>query len=135
VIRTMTQEHDAICSLICIWGNQRLISIREQEGNTVHALIINAVELDNERWTHIAVDVAATKNHDAVHVLYVATLSGAIRKYTLLPRSHDACLVEIIEPLPHQRHPTAVARINTMQFLKPQVFSCPWPSVFSSLID
>jgi len=74
---------------------------------------------DHERWTHVAVDVAATKLHDAVHVLYVATLMGVVRKFTVLPRTHQTCLVEIIDPFPPSA-PFLARHIKTMQFLKHQ---------------
>ena len=76
--------------------------------------------VDHERWTHVAVDVAATKLHDAVHVLYVATLTGVVRKFTVLPRTHQTCLVEIIDPFPPSA-PFLARHIKTMQFLKHQV--------------
>ena len=78
------------------------------------------VRHDLQRLSHIAVDVAATKLHYSVHVLYVATLDGIIHKYTVLPRTQETCLVEIIDPFQHgasfvHRH------IKTMHFLKQMV--------------
>lgn len=53
-----------------------------------------------ERLTHITVDVLATSNHIAQHVIYVAASSGEIRKLTLLPSTMETCLVEVWQPVP-----------------------------------
>ena len=77
------------------------------------------IRLDLERFTHVAVDVVTTKIHSSVHVVYVATKDdGLIRKYSVLPRTQEACLVEIIDPF---QPGTVDRRIKTMQFLKQQV--------------
>lgn len=82
------------------------------------------IRLDLERFSHIAVDVVATKIHSSVHVLYVASArDGLIRKYSVLPRTQEACLVEIIDPF-SQHSQMADRQIKTMQFLKQQV--CFW---------
>lgn len=79
------------------------------------------IRLDSERFSHVAVDVVTIKNHATVHVLYVATLpDGVVRKYSVLPRTNEACLVEIIDPFAH-RSDVADREIRTMQFLKAQV--------------
>lgn len=79
------------------------------------------VRLDLERFTHIAVDVVSTKIHKTVYVLYVASApDGIIRKYSVLRRTNEACLVEIIDPFAH-RSTAADRQIKTMQFLKEQV--------------
>ena len=79
------------------------------------------IRLDLERFSHIAVDVVATKIHTSVHVLYVAgAKDGLIRKYSVLPRTQEACLVEIIDPFSHHDR-LASRQIKTMQFLKQQV--------------
>lgn len=78
------------------------------------------VRLDLERFSHIAVDVVATKIHSFVHVLYVASRDGLVRKYSVLPRTQEACLVEIIDPLALSSQ-LADRQIKTMQFLKQQV--------------
>ena len=82
------------------------------------------IRLDGQRLTHVAVDVAHTKLHESVHVLYVATLEGSILKYSVLPRTREACLVEVIEPFQHDDS----SRILTMQFLKAQVCTSPPPA-------
>ena len=82
------------------------------------------IRLDLERLSHIAVDVVATKIHTSVHVLYVASSKdGLIRKYSVLPRTQEACLVEIIDPFSHLSQ-LADRQIKTMQFLKQQVCLC-----------
>ena len=79
------------------------------------------IRLDLERFNHIAVDVVATKIHSSVHVLYVSTGSdGLIRKYSILPRTQEACLVEIIDAFSNHHH-AAHRQLKTMQFLKQQV--------------
>lgn len=79
------------------------------------------IRLDSERLAQIVVDVVATKVHSSVHVLYVASArDGLIRKYSVLPRTQEACLVEIIDPFSGQ---LADRQIKTMQFLKQQVYS------------
>lgn len=79
------------------------------------------IQLDLERFSHIAVDVVATKIHSSVHVLYVASArDGLIRKYSILPRTQESCLVEIIDPFSSLNTP-AQRQIKTMQFLKQQV--------------
>ena len=78
------------------------------------------IRLDLERVSHIAVDVVATKIHSSVHVLYVASRDGLVRKYSILPRTQEACLVEIINPLALSSQ-LADRQIKTMQFLKQQV--------------
>jgi semaphorin 5 len=78
------------------------------------------IRLDLERFSHIAVDVVATKIHSSVHVLYVASRDGLVRKYSVLPRTQEACLVEIINPLAVSSQ-LDDRQIKTMQFLKQQV--------------
>lgn len=79
------------------------------------------IRLDLERFSHIAVDVVATKIHSSVHVLYVASArDGLIRKYSVLPRTQEACLVEIIDPFKSSSQ-LADRQIKTMQYLRQQV--------------
>lgn len=52
---------------------------------------------ERERYTHITTDIVATKLHTSVHVLYVATLEGLIKKISILPRTLESCVVEIWE--------------------------------------
>lgn len=53
-----------------------------------------------ETLTHISVDVLPTKLHRAVHVLYVATADGLVKKISVLPRTQETCVVEIWKPFP-----------------------------------
>lgn len=78
------------------------------------------IQLDSERFNHIAVDVVATKLHSSVHVLYVASRDGLVRKYSVLPSTQEGCLVEIVDPFARLSQP-ADRQIKTMQFLKVQV--------------
>ncbi|XP_064463690.1 semaphorin-5A-like [Ornithodoros turicata] len=67
-----------------------------------------------ERLTHITVDVVPTKyNHDGVHVIFVATLEGGIKKLLVIPRVLETCLIEEIYPFQPGMH-----RIFSMKLLK-----------------
>lgn len=66
-----------------------------------------------ERFTHITVDVLATKQHTSIHVIYVATQEGLIKKLTVMPRTRATCLVEVWNPVPDASVP-----ILGMQYLK-----------------
>jgi chondroitin sulfate proteoglycan 4 len=50
----------------------------------------------------------------------VASRDGLVRKYSVLPRTQEACLVEIINPLAVSSQ-LDDRQIKTMQFLKQQV--------------
>ncbi|XP_043266861.1 semaphorin-5A isoform X2 [Venturia canescens] len=63
-----------------------------------------------ERFTHIAVDVTPTKLHRGVTILYVATVTGLVKKISVLPRTQETCIVEVWGPLP--------SPAMTLQFLK-----------------
>ncbi|XP_073996502.1 semaphorin 5c isoform X4 [Rhodnius prolixus] len=66
-----------------------------------------------ETLLHIAVDTVATKMHKTVHVLYVSTVEGLIKKISVLDRTQKTCVLEIWKPFP----PGApVTKINTLQF-------------------
>ncbi|KAI5706234.1 hypothetical protein M8J75_006147, partial [Diaphorina citri] len=67
-----------------------------------------------ETLTHIAVDVLPTKVHRAVHVMYVATEEGLVKKISVLPRTQTTCVLEIWKPLP----PDTPSSIYSMHFLK-----------------
>jgi hypothetical protein len=58
-----------------------------------------------ERFTHILVDSAFTKHQDSIpiHVLFVATRTGIIKKLSYNPRSRVTCLVEILHPFAEGR--------------------------------
>jgi chondroitin sulfate proteoglycan 4 len=79
------------------------------------------IQLDLVRFNHIAVDVVATKNHSSIHVLYVASRDGLVRKYSVFPGTQERCLVEIVHSFARLSHQSADRHIKTMQFLKGQV--------------
>jgi chondroitin sulfate proteoglycan 4 len=79
------------------------------------------IQLDLVRFNHIAVDVVATKNHSSIHVLYVASRDGLVRKYSVFPGTQERCLVEIVHSFARLSHQSADRQIKTMQFLKVQV--------------
>lgn len=68
---------------------------------------------EKERYTHITTDVLSTKLHKNVHVLYVATLEGLVKKITILPRTLEACIVEVWETSANARSP-----VRNMRFVK-----------------
>lgn len=82
------------------------------------------IQLDLVRFNHIAVDVVATKNHSSIHVLYVASEDGFVRKYSVFPGTQERCLVEIVDPFARLSQPSE-RQIKMMQFLKVQVCRRP----------
>lgn len=82
--------------------------------NAVQATTLSPLHVaETERFTHITVDVLATKLHAVVHVIYVATQDGFIKKINVLPRTQETCIVEIWQPVPY----SSILIIN-LQFLK-----------------
>jgi chondroitin sulfate proteoglycan 4 len=79
------------------------------------------IQLDSVRFNHIVVDVVATKNHSSIHVLYVASRDGLVRKYSVFPGTQERCLVEIVHSFARLSQPSE-RQIKTMQFLKGQVY-------------
>uniref|UniRef100_A0AAR5PWR0 Sema domain-containing protein n=1 Tax=Dendroctonus ponderosae TaxID=77166 RepID=A0AAR5PWR0_DENPD len=78
--------------------------------NAVQATTLDPLHIANlERFTHIAIDVV----HPHIHVIYVATEEGSIKKLTAIPHMKMACVVEIWQVTSNHRH-----SINNMQFLK-----------------
>ncbi|KAL0269384.1 UNVERIFIED_CONTAM: hypothetical protein PYX00_007138 [Menopon gallinae] len=67
-----------------------------------------------ETLVHIAIDVLSTKLHNRVHLLYVSTSDGRIKKISVLPRTKETCVVEVWNPSPME-HPV---QIRTLQYLK-----------------
>ncbi|XP_055544886.1 semaphorin-5A [Wyeomyia smithii] len=66
-----------------------------------------------ERFSHIAIDIIPTKLHERVHIIYVATNNGLIKKISVLPRTKSTCVVEIWRP-----EPTSDSKIRTIQYVK-----------------
>lgn len=67
-----------------------------------------------ETITHIAVDVLPTKLHRAVHVMYVATVEGIVKKISVLSRTQKTCVLEVWKPIPNDVN----IPILTLQYLK-----------------
>ncbi|XP_076067589.1 semaphorin 5c-like [Oratosquilla oratoria] len=67
-----------------------------------------------ETLTHIAVDVVATRLYEHVHVMFVAARDNTIRKLSVLPRTQQTCLLEVLNPFPANSSNT----INSFKFLK-----------------
>lgn len=51
-----------------------------------------------ERFTHIALDSIATKQHTKVQIIYVATDRNLVKKLSILPRTRETCVIEIWQP-------------------------------------
>lgn len=66
-----------------------------------------------ERFTHIALDTVATKLHNKVQVVFVATQQNFIKKLSILPRTKETCVIEIWQPQVDKN-----SKILTMQYLK-----------------
>lgn len=82
------------------------------------------IQLDSVKFNHIAVDVVATQINSSIHVLYVASRDGFVRKYSVLPSTQERCLVEIVDPFARLSQPSE-RQIKMMQFLKVQVCRRP----------
>lgn len=66
-----------------------------------------------ERFTHIALDAIATKQHNRVQIIYVATEMNLVKKLTILPRTKETCVIEVWQPEADKS-----SKILTIQFLK-----------------
>lgn len=67
-----------------------------------------------ERFSHIVVDVVATKTHEGLHVLFVATMDGIVKKLSIFPRTQETCLVEVMHVFPKNH----TQQIKQMKILK-----------------
>lgn len=86
--------------------------------NAVQPVSIDPLhEVKLERYTDIAVDVVDTKHYKSVHVIYIATESGLVKKMTVLPRTQETCLVETWSVIP----PNSSARIRNIKTLRETV--------------
>ncbi|XP_055944138.1 semaphorin-5B-like [Argiope bruennichi] len=72
------------------------------------------LRLELERFSHIVVDTVQTKEHDSVHVMFVASVEGIIRKLVILPDTKETCLIEKIQVFPEGSTDT----IKVMKLLK-----------------
>ncbi|XP_018333129.1 semaphorin-5A, partial [Agrilus planipennis] len=80
--------------------------------NAVQATTLNPLFVSElERFTHITVDITATKLHSSLHVLYVATTEGFVKKLSVLPNTHETCVVEVWQPVVKEN-------ILSIQYLK-----------------
>ena len=66
-----------------------------------------------ERYIHLTIDILSTKLHKSVHMLYVATIQGLIKKISILPSTQETCVIEIWQAVSD----TNIA-IKNIQFLK-----------------
>lgn len=66
-----------------------------------------------ERFKHIAIDKVSTKLHENVRVIYLSNDDGLIKKISVLPRTKQSCLIEVMEP-----ESSRDVQIETMEFVK-----------------
>lgn len=66
-----------------------------------------------ERFKHIAIDKVSTKLHENVRIIYVTTDDGLIKKISVLPRTKESCLIEVMEP-----ESSRDVEVKTMEFVK-----------------
>lgn len=66
-----------------------------------------------ERFTHIALDSIATKQHTKVQIIYVATEKNLIKKLSILPRTSETCVIEVWQP-----NADASSKILSIDYLK-----------------
>ncbi|XP_064215610.1 semaphorin-5B [Tribolium castaneum] len=82
--------------------------------SAVQATTLNPLHVAQlERFTHITIDVLSTKIHTSVHVIYVSTTTGVIKKISVLPRTQETCVVEIWQTVQNPATP-----VKSIQFLK-----------------
>lgn len=65
-----------------------------------------------ERFYHIVATKIATKLHENVKVIFISNEQGYIKKISILPRTKQSCLIEVLEP------ENTDVRIETMEYLK-----------------
>lgn len=65
-----------------------------------------------EIFTHISVIKIATKLHEQVPLIFVANKEGFLKKISILPRTKQSCLIEILEL------EKGIMKIESMEFLK-----------------
>lgn len=76
-----------------------------------------------ETLTHISVHVLPTKLHRALHLIYVATGDGLIKKISVLPRTQETCVVEIWKPFPGDI-PTAIKALHYVKEMVSENGTC-----------
>jgi chondroitin sulfate proteoglycan 4 len=66
--------------------------------NAVQPMHSNPLYVEKlEIFTHISVTNKATKLHEKVPLIFVANKEGYIKKLSVLPRTKQTCLIEILE--------------------------------------
>jgi chondroitin sulfate proteoglycan 4 len=92
---------------------------------TLQPLYVGRLEI----LTHIAVHVLSTKLHQAVHVMYVATADGLVKKISVLPRTQETCVVEIWKPFSGD-HPIAIQALHFLKDTVSETGVCVWDSYY-----
>lgn len=68
------------------------------------------------RFSFIVVDVVPTTIHDGLHVVFVATMDGIIKKLIILPRTQETCLVEVMHVFP-KNHSQPIKQMKLLKDL------------------
>jgi semaphorin 5 len=76
--------------------------------NTLDPLYVEKLE----KFVHIAVTKIATKLHESVKIIFAANSNGFIKKISILPRTKQSCLIEVLEP------EYVGIKVETMKFIK-----------------
>ena len=87
-------------------GDDLLASTKYQLMDSSVASVQPPIFSENlNRFSRIAVDTVNVKHQDnqPVHVIFVSTEEGAIKKLSYNPSSRETCLVEILWPFPNSR--------------------------------
>lgn len=83
--------------------------------NAVQAMHSNPLYFEKlEVFTHISVAKVATKLHENVPVIFVTNTEGYVKKISILPRTKQSCLIEVLELEPENRN----TKIESMEFVK-----------------
>ncbi|XP_044765447.1 semaphorin-5B isoform X1 [Coccinella septempunctata] len=101
--------------------------------SAVQPLTLDPVHIaEKDRYTHITTDIVSTKLHKSVHVLYVVTSDGLVKKIAVLPRTLQACTVEVWETSSNVRTP-----VRNMRFVKQtnSVYFTTDEKIFRILVD
>lgn len=81
--------------------------------NAVQPMHLNPLYLEKlEIFTKIAATKVATKLHENVPIIFVANRNGFVKKISILPRTKQSCLIEILEL------EKGMLKIETMEYLK-----------------
>ena len=81
-----------------LWKCQRLWVFAKSKSLKFHAYISWKFQEHLARFTHLQVDSVSTKHQSQLHVLFISTREGSVKKLSYNSRSQSTCLVEILHP-------------------------------------